>query len=346
MNTLVVLASLFVSLAMGTPANAQDVQTGEPTDNVRTREPIIPPPRGANGDDGIRRVPGRDSTIAPAVNAEELRRSREIKERELKELRMRTIKPVPADTVLPPTTGDTAAKREEFMKRQEEMKKNVEAQRETIKKEIETRRVEFQKKQEELKQDFKEEIKARQEEAHTKIEERKQEFQQKLVRIKDEEKKKAVTRIDEELSKLNARMTAHFTDVLGKLDDVLERIASRANKAAARDLDVGKVKTAIDAATQKIKDARDAVARQAGETYPLAITTDAALRADVGRARQALHDDLAKVRTTVVAARDAVHNAATTLAQIPRVNDDTAPSPTPLPTPTSTSSPLPTPATN
>ncbi|MBI2048810.1 MAG: hypothetical protein HYT30_02680, partial [Parcubacteria group bacterium] len=98
-------------------------------------------------------------------------------------------------------------------------------------------------------------------------------------------------------------------------------IGSRMEKAEANGRDVSAVKTAIAAAKTAIASARAAIEVQSKKTYDVAISTEDKLRPDVGKAREALRNDLVKVRETVFAARDAVHKAATTLGQVQGVNE-------------------------
>ncbi|MBI4085895.1 MAG: hypothetical protein HY433_01465 [Candidatus Liptonbacteria bacterium] len=190
------------------------------------------------------------------------------------------------------------------------------------------RRAELKTQMQEKREEFKKTIEAKREELKNEIEARKEALKIRLKAIKDERKKLAVERIDDGLGKMNARMTAHFTDVLDKLADVLGRIVSRTDKAADGGLDVSAVRTAVTEAESAIASARSAVAAQAGKAYSITVTTEDTLRADVGGARKALHDDLKKVQDAVKAAREKVRKAATTLAQIPGVDQ---------PAPTSTS---------
>ncbi len=112
-----------------------------------------------------------------------------------------------------------------------------------------------------------------------------------------------------------------MSQVLYKLEKVLDNIGTRAGKAEANGRDVSAVKTAITDAQNAIATSRTAIQTQAGKTYTIVINTENTLRQDVGQARQALHTDLVKIRDTVKAAYDAVRKAATTLAQIQNVDN-------------------------
>jgi len=221
------------------------------------------------------------------------------------------------------TSSAPSGIREEAREIRREIREDIEDMRQNV----QERRAELRMQMQEKREEFKKTIEAKREELKNEIEAGKEALKIRLKAIKDERKKLAVERIDDGLVKMNARMTAHFTDVLDKLADVLGRIVSRTDKAADGGLDVSAVRTAVTEAESAIANARSAVAEQAGKTYSITVTTEDALRADVGGARKALHDDLKKVQDAVKAAREKVRKAATTLAQIPGV-DQSAPTST------------------
>ena len=214
----------------------------------------------------------------------------------------------------------------------QEVKQNVQEKKQEVKQNVEEKRKELKAQVEVKREEFKKAVETKREELKTKIDAEREALKAKLQSVKDERKKQAVTRIGEEVNKLNARTVEHFTGVLDKLAEVLGRISSRTDKGAERGLDVAAVRTAIASADTAIASARAAVTAQAGKTYAVTITTEDKLRTDVGATRKALHADLEKVRDAIVAAREAVHTAATTLAKIPHVNDATPALPVATPT--------------
>lgn len=179
---------------------------------------------------------------------------------------------------------------------------------------------------ESLRQKFMSDVKAVQDQVKTKIETEKENFQTKLQGIKDTVKKNAVSRIQDSLTNLNQKLTNQYSSVLDKLADVLGRISSRTDKVQAKGIDVSSVRTAITNAQTAIAAARDAVKAQMGKTYTVDLTnatsTASVLKNVVGNARQLLHSDLKAVFDKVKAARDSVHDAATTLAKVAGVHGD------------------------
>ena len=128
-------------------------------------------------------------------------------------------------------------------------------------------------------------------------------------------------KINQQIEELNDRQLKHFSDVLEKLEKVLEKIGTRTDRAEERGVDVAAVRAAIEAANTAIAASRSAIEVQAAKTYVIEITGEETLKMNVGKARQALHADLAAVRETVKAAHGAVKKTAVTLAQIPRIDE-------------------------
>jgi len=155
---------------------------------------------------------------------------------------------------------------------------------------------------------FREDIRLVRDELRTRIESKRSELKDRLLEIRDERKREVVERIDSKMDALNERMTNHYMNVLDKIEDALTRVSDRAG-ASVLDGAISDAQSAIDTA-------RAAVQEQAGKTYSFDISDEEDLRVDVGRARQALGDDLAAVRDLVKKAKEAVRNAAVTLAQL------------------------------
>lgn len=171
---------------------------------------------------------------------------------------------------------------------------------------------------------LKKEVEAKRETLKTQVETKREQLKERLKVVRDEKKKETVEKLDRRLDEINQNRTDHYLNVLEKLNEAVERIVSRTDKAAARGLDVTSVRTAIDAAKAAIASAEAVAKAQAGKTYTISVTTEVELRAAVKAAHDALKEDLRKVHEAVKAAHDAVRKAAVALAQIPRVDDDTA----------------------
>lgn len=191
-----------------------------------------------------------------------------------------------------------------------EQVEQFEAQRETFRKALEERR-----------EEFKSAIEAKREEVKAQVEAKRAELKTKLQVLRDDRRQQIVERIYVNVNELNTRMTKHFLEVLGNIEKVLERVESRADKAAANGLDVAAVRTAIGNAEAKIAASRAAVEAQAAKAYTVTVVGSSTLKSDVAAVRDALRNDLTAVRETVRAAHDAVRLSAVTLAQIPRIDE-------------------------
>lgn len=177
------------------------------------------------------------------------------------------------------------------------------------------------------------------EKAKEEIEAKRAELKERLQKVRDEQKKRIVERLDQQLNALNERMMKHFSVVLEKLEKALVNIESRIDKAEANGLDVSLARSMVVRAEDAIAAVKSAIEAQAAKTYTPEISgEEGKLKVEVGRARQLLHSDISLVREKVRAAYEAVRQVATTLAQIPRVNEEPeeSPSPTVSPSPTPT----------
>lgn len=141
----------------------------------------------------------------------------------------------------------------------------------------------------ELKQ-LRETVKIKREEAQVAIKTKREEFKAKLETIKDEKKKMAVERIDTKLAAVNTKHTDRFTEILEKLQMILDKVTNQDTTAAQKTID----------------DASKAVEEQAAKTYNTAITTEARLRTNVGAVTSKLRKDLMTTHKLVVAAKQAV----------------------------------------
>lgn len=222
-------------------------------------------------------------------------------------VRQDAARPAP-DAIRP----DRDAIRENLIQRREEARRVIEERREAIRVQVE----------------------GQQQVAREAVEAGRVELRERLRNIRDERRREAVGRIYEQINALNRRLTDRFLATLNQIEEALGRVKLRTDNAEANGLDVAVVRSAIANAEQAIADSRAAVALQAGKIYEMVITTEEALRVDVGAVRQMLRQDLAAVRDTVFAARNAVREAAVALAQIPRINDaEVTPAPEAVPTP-------------
>lgn len=184
-----------------------------------------------------------------------------------------------------------------------------------------------QQEQASLKSDreaFQQKAEAMQADLKTKREQEQMTLKANLAKIRDAAKQQTVVNLDQRFSDINQKTTSQWTDTLTRLEDLLVKIGSRSDKASVAGKDVSAVTAAIATANADIATAKAAVLAQSGKTYPITVTTDAALKSAVSSARDAMNNDLKAVRTLVQAAHKAVVDAVTELSKIPKVDEEPA----------------------
>lgn len=198
---------------------------------------------------------------------------------------------------------------------------NAKQQKEELKQNVKT---ELQAKKDNLQAARAEQLenrKASLQKAKETIAQKKDELKTKISAVKDEAKKKILEKVYNNINALNERLTKHYVNILNRIEVVLKKIETRAQIAKENGRNVVGVETAITTAKNAILTSRTAIDAQTQKTYELQITTENALRNNVGVARKLLQSDLTKVRQTVAAAHQAVKNAAVKLAQIAKVDE-------------------------
>jgi predicted phage tail protein len=141
-------------------------------------------------------------------------------------------------------------------------------------------------------------------------------FQSKLQIIKDAGKRTLVENIESRLTDINTNRTDTMTKQLAVMSDILDRVSSKAADVASTGKDVSSVTSAVAAARTAIEAAQAAVARQAGKTYSITITTENTLKNNVLTVRKALETDVLATYQKIVLARKAVYNAIRALAVV------------------------------
>jgi len=149
---------------------------------------------------------------------------------------------------------------------------------------------------------------AKREEVKANVQAKREEVKAKVQSMRDERKKLVVERVQTKLGEVNGRRTDHFLKVLERLSTVLDKIASRTEKAKAEGKNVMIIETAISSARAAISSAESAVAAQIAKSYEITVTDDTTAKNDVGASVKQLQEDLRVVQDTVAAARSAVQN--------------------------------------
>ncbi|OGZ62791.1 MAG: hypothetical protein A2639_00395 [Candidatus Staskawiczbacteria bacterium RIFCSPHIGHO2_01_FULL_34_27] len=172
--------------------------------------------------------------------------------------------------------------------------------------------------------------------AQENIKEKREAVKVKMRQIKDTTKQNATDRILNQMEKLNQVWASHFTNVLDRLEAVLEKIKSRKDKALANGKDVSLVIEAITKAEASIDAARVALEIQAQKTYvvdPGTISQETTtqegqnnlisdFRTQFKALRELLFADLKSLRDGAMKdARDSVKDVIKILSEIPGVDD-------------------------
>ena len=142
-----------------------------------------------------------------------------------------------------------------------------------------------------LKQQIKDRIQAKKEAVREAITTKREEFRAKLQTIKNQKKRALVERIDAKLSNVNIKHTDRFIQVLSNLQTILDKMSEDVDKTDAQ--------AAIEAA-------KVAVVNQAAKSYTIALSTETALRSNVGAITSQLRLDLMATHKLVIDAKQAV----------------------------------------
>lgn len=252
-----------------------------------------------------------DTATTPTVNSEEARARLEAQKLQIE--------------------AQIQARKAEMTAKKVEVKQNIQQMKEAQRKRLE----ELKKQAQERAKEAAAEIKEARTSAEARVKAAREEGKKRIQELKDTKKREAATKIVAQLDRINKNWTDHFTKVLDRLDAVLQKIKSRAEKAAANGKDVSMVTTAITDAQAKIDAARTAVAAQAQKTYVLDATVIvepdtsgqdnlmAGLRSQFKRLKEQLHKDLTTLRDGAMKdARKAVADVLLKLSNIPGVDGE------------------------
>lgn len=132
------------------------------------------------------------------------------------------------------------------------------------------------------------------------IQAKRDEFKANLQKIKDQRKKLLVENIDAKIAEMNKKTTDRFSEVLMRLQTILDNVSSKITDAKIL-ADVKVAQTAIDTA-------KTAVDLQAAKAYTAQITNETALKINVGTTVSQFRLDLVAVYKLVVDAKQAVQN--------------------------------------
>jgi len=169
---------------------------------------------------------------------------------------------------------------------------------------------------------FKKEIEATREEVKLKIEDMKASFKENISKIKDENKKISSEKIITIIQALNTKFTGQLSVKIDQIENVLVGIESRISKADTNGIDTSLAKAEVLKAKEAITIARDAINTQTSKIYTIGAVDESTLRSEMKKLRDSFGADIKTLNTKIKAAHTAVKNTATTLAKVPKVDDD------------------------
>lgn len=141
-------------------------------------------------------------------------------------------------------------------------------------------------------------------------------FQQKLKTIRDERKQLLVQKIDTKISTFNMKHTDKMNEALTKLTTILTHLTERSANLKAGGANTLALDAAITQALAAVNASKIAVGAQATREYVITITTESALKTNVGAVVSKFRQEMTNTHKTVVDAKQAVINAAMELNKL------------------------------
>jgi uncharacterized UPF0146 family protein len=221
--------------------------------------------------------------------------------------------------------GDLKDNREDVKVKRDEFKGEVEGIKDELKEKRELNKTKLKQMVESVKierEKFKVEFELNKEQAKQKITEIRATFKEDLKNIKNEKKIASSEKIVEIILGLNTKITASLSEKTDKIENVLVSIESRATKAGDNGIDITAVTAKITKAKEVISSTREAISTQSKKVYEIGTVTDeATLKTAMKNLRDTFTKDIKALREVVKGAHMTVKDAATTLAQIPKVDE-------------------------
>jgi hypothetical protein len=147
-------------------------------------------------------------------------------------------------------------------------------------------------------------------------------YLQKLQTIKDERKKTIAEHIDQVISDRNAKWVEHWNNVLKRLTEILNKIQTRADKAAKNGKDISQVSQSVQEAANTVAAAQTAVNAQAEKTYTINVTSEESVGQEVRTMVANFRADVKSVISKIMAAREAVKKSYNALKEIKDIDNN------------------------
>lgn len=177
-------------------------------------------------------------------------------------------------------------------------------------------RVESLRQVRQTRQEIWENIERIREENRGLVEQNRLALKEQLGLLQDKNKAQTVERIYDNLNRLNDQIVTRLLAKIDQIEEVLERVKSRTDRAEEGGLEVKLVREEIALAEEAITNARQSAKEQAEKIYEITISNEANLRTDIKPVRDQLRNGLEALRQEVIGAREAVRKAVNALAQV------------------------------
>lgn len=177
-------------------------------------------------------------------------------------------------------------------------------------------RDEFKQEMRIMKMEMKADAGSRSADFKARMEAEKAAFRQKLATLTDDRKASIAAKIDTKLVSINEKRTAKMTNVLAKLQEILNRLIDRANTAKTAGQDTTAVEAAIVKAKASLTAAEAAVTAQKAKTYTAVISSESTLPQNFGSVFKQLQSDLQTTYTAIKTAKTDVKQVASELRKL------------------------------
>lgn len=179
----------------------------------------------------------------------------------------------------------------------------------------------------ETKNTLRERVQQSRNESLRNVDAKRTELQQKLAGIRDNQKTAIVQRLDSRFVNANNLATDRWTSALEVMSSMLERASSQAADLKDSGVNTFALDSALTRAQTALTTAETAVATQAQKTYVLNVTTEEALKMNVGSTVSQFRLDLSNTYNSVVAAKQALKQVMASLAAVANSADNVQASP-------------------
>lgn len=141
-------------------------------------------------------------------------------------------------------------------------------------------------------------------------------FERSLLKVADTKKRVIAKQIDSKISTFNQNHTDKMAGALDSLQQILDKISSQSTQLKTRGINTATLDVSIADAQKAINHAKTQVLNQAGRDYVASVSGEMRLKMEVGTAVSQFRLDLQTANKSVIAAKQAVHNAASELAKL------------------------------